>query len=164
MLATSNVEIPRKFTPPRQAALHDKNVTINNQRRKPLRPERQVSIRKPTNLRLQPFLHIVVVVLLIPQRPEQVHHSASRVLALFTQRVDKALGERGQEVHPRANDIGSQCFQVGEFGVGGWWAIAGRCRKRLEVELGLVLIIVGYGAQEVEAVFGGPEKGMKEDG
>ena len=94
--------------------------------------------------------HILIMILLIPQRPQQIEHFRARVFALLAERVFEVLGQVFEKVHVRAEDVVGDRLEDLQAGRG-WVA-------RLPFE------VVRDVAEEVEAVGGRPEEGVDEDG
>lgn len=81
---------------------------------------------------------------LIPQRPQQIQQSRPSILPLLAHRLDEVLAEGLEEI--AVADFGRPVLERDE----GW---GGRVTL-------FFLEVVGDVAEEVEALFGGPEEGV----
>lgn len=86
------------------------------------------------------------MILLVPQRAQQIEHFGAGVFALLAERVFEVLGQVFEEVHVRPEHVVGDGFEDLQ-------ARRGRV-ARLPFE------VVGDVAEEFEAVFGGPEEGV----
>lgn len=77
-------------------------MTPHEQTRKPDRPKLQIPHRQRTDMLLDRLGHVLIMILLVPQRSQQVQHFRTGVLALLAERVFEVLGQVFEEVHVRA--------------------------------------------------------------
>lgn len=100
------------------------------------------------------------MILLIPQRPQQIQHALPFILALLGHGVFEISGEGAEEVAAGfVEDDGGLGFEVGEGGVE---VVLAEGELAVLFEF-FVLEGVADVAEEVEPVFGGPEEGVGED-
>lgn len=123
-------------------------MTPNQKTRKAKRPKPQIPHRQTPDTLLDILGHILIMILLISQRPQQIQHFRPRVLALLAEGVFEVLGQEFEEIEVGTEDGGRDRFE--DLQRGRRWV------PRLPFE------VVGDVAEEFEPVFGGPEERVDE--
>jgi hypothetical protein len=137
-------KIPPEAIIASQIQLYNDRMTAHQQAGEPVCPEIEISLGQAANVVLKMIRHVIVVIALVAESPQEIQHSPSGVLALLAEIVFEVSRQWAQEIHFRTHYPLSHWFQAKQRV---WWGLA-----RLEFE------VVGYIAEEGQAVWWGPEE------
>jgi hypothetical protein len=132
-----------------QAALPDTLVACHQQLWKLVRPVAQVTLGQRPDLGFDCFIHILVMILLIAQRSQQIQHPIAGILPLLAQSIDKSVVQLAEEVSLMIQNFVAVLLEDGEV-------LGGRITR-------FALPVVGAIAKEVETLFGRPKEWVVHD-
>lgn len=96
-------KIPPEAVIASQIQLNNDRMTAHQQAGEPVCPEIEISLGQAADVILQMIRHVIVVIALVAESPQEIQHPASGVLALLAEIVLEVSRQRAQEIHFRTH-------------------------------------------------------------